>query len=143
MLGCGNVLARERVKIILVPGVLPTLQIVEQIERLVAFGVYRPGDALPGAGTLATELGISRVTVQKAFDMLCERRITEPVVGIGTFIARGADTRADLIGRMLSSTITLAQNLYLSKSEVANAFEYQLRLHFPERKHGKKLTRSE
>lgn len=129
-------------KIILVLGVPPTPQIVEQIERLVAFGAIRPGDSLPGAGTLALELGISRVTVQKAFDVLSERNVTEAFVGIGTFIARGADTRADLIGRMLSSTITLAQNLYLSKIEVANAFEYQLRLHFPERKIAKKLTRS-
>ena len=134
------VLARERVKLILVAGIPPSPQIVEQVERLVAFGVYRPGDPLPGAGTLALELGISRVTVQKAFGALCERGIAEAVVGTGTFIARGADTRADLIGRMLSSTIALAQNLYLTKIEVEKAFEHQLRRHFPERKITKKAA---
>ena len=142
MLGLGNVLARERVKIVLVPGFPATQQIVEQIERLVALGVYRPGDALPGAGRLAKDLGISRVTVQKAFDVLREQRTTEALVGIGTFIARGADTRADLIGRMLSSTITLAQNLYLTKIEVEKTFEHQLQRHFPERKNRKKAARS-
>ena len=112
----------------------PSQQIVVQIEHLVALGVVRPGDLLPGAGTLANHLEISRVTVQRAYDELIARGLAEAKIGIGTFIAQNADARQMFIGRSFGPTITLAQNLHLTLDEVRKSFEQQLERHFRERK---------
>lgn len=133
MLVCVGNVAHRRVRIVLTPDETPVLQIVEQIERLVALGVHQPGDELPGAGTLADELGISRVTVQKAYGLLIERKVAESRVGSGTFIAEYADTRPDFMRRLFSMAITLGQNLYLSETEISQAFESEIRRHFPQR----------
>jgi len=130
--------ARPRVKLVLTSDEPPVTQIVEQIERLVALGIHQPGDELPGSATLATELGISRVTVQKAYGLLIERNIAEARVGYGTFIAHDADTRPTLIRRLFSSAITAGRNLYLPKAEIIKAFELELARHFGQRSSGKK-----
>lgn len=121
---------RERVRLILTPDEPPASQIVEQIERLVALGVYRPGDELPSASSLGTDLGISRITVQKAYGLLVERKVAETRVGAGTYIATDADTRNSVMRRMLSTAITLGQNLFLEKTEIVKAFEHEINRHF-------------
>lgn len=126
---------RGRLKIVLTADAAPpSQQIVEQIEHLVALGVVRPGEPLPGAGTLASNLEISRVTVQRAYDELIARGLAEAKIGIGTFIAQNADARQSFIGRSFGPTITLAQNLHLTLDEVRKSFEQQLERHFRERK---------
>jgi DNA-binding transcriptional regulator YhcF (GntR family) len=47
------------VEFVLDPDEPVTHQIVEHIMRMVAIGVYRPGDDLPSAAALAEQLGIS------------------------------------------------------------------------------------
>jgi len=137
MLPYGECVAKSRVKLVLTPDDSPVSQIVDQIERAVAYGLCQRGDELPGAATLASELGISRVTVQKAYGLLIERSIAEGRVGEGTFIAHEADTRTTVIRRELSSAITFGRNLYLSKAEIVNAFESEIARHF-QRSDGKK-----
>ncbi|GAC1501967.1 MAG: hypothetical protein NVS1B2_27250 [Vulcanimicrobiaceae bacterium] len=128
-------MGRDRVKLVLTADpIAPSQQLIDQVERLVALGVCRPGDALPGASTLADDLGISRVTVQRAYDTLVRRGVAEARVGVGTFIASTADTRADYIRRYFSSTITLAEHLHLNRTEVSNAFEHELSRHFLQRR---------
>ena len=128
-------MGRGRLKIVLTADAAPpSQQIVEQIEHLVALGVVRPGEPLPGAGTLASNLEISRVTVQRAYDELIARGLAEAKIGIGTFIAQNADARQSFIGRSFGPTITLAQNLHLTLDEVRKSFEQQLSRHFNERK---------
>ncbi len=128
----GRVVAKtpDHVRLILTPDEPPAAQIVEQIERLVALGVYRPGDELPSANSLGSDLGISRITVQKAYGLLIERKVAETRVGAGTYIAINADTRTDVVRRMLSAVITLGQNLFLEKTEIVKAFEHEITRHF-------------
>ncbi|GAC1313791.1 MAG: hypothetical protein NVSMB21_25050 [Vulcanimicrobiaceae bacterium] len=111
----------------------PSQQIIDQVEQLVALGVVRPGDPLPGAGTLGKDLEISRVTVQRAYDELIARGLAVAQVGSGTYIAAGADARVAYVARMFAPTITLAQNLHLSIDEVRQSFEQQLTRHFRQR----------
>lgn len=119
----------------------PVEQIIEQVEQLVARGVCQPGDKLPGAGTLAHELHISRVTVQKAYGMLIERKIVEGRIGEGTFIVPKHDTPSLSLQRHIAPIIVLGINLSLSQTEIREAFEFEISRHFSEQSgepHGKR-----
>jgi len=118
----------------------PVTQLVEQIERAVALGTYQEGDELPGATALATALGISRITVQKVYGILIERRIAEGRRGAGTFICDNANARAQFISRQLSAAILLGRNLYMTKAEIVDAFEREITRHFAKRP-GDKTTK--
>ena len=45
-------------------------QIVEQIERYIAFGVMKPKEQIPSIRELASNLGINPNTVKKAYEEL-------------------------------------------------------------------------
>lgn len=66
------------------------LQLQEQVERRVASGVLRPGDALPSVRALATELRVNPNTIVRAYRELELRGLVESRHGEGTFIAAGA-----------------------------------------------------
>ena len=62
-------------------------QIVDEVQRSVALGILRPGEALPAVRLLAAQLKINANTVQHAYREL-EREGTVYVKrGIGTFVA--------------------------------------------------------
>lgn len=61
-------------------------QIADEIEREIAVGVLRPGDALPALRILAAELRINPNTVQQAYRWLSNRGIVEVRRGQGTFV---------------------------------------------------------
>ncbi len=61
-------------------------QIVEQIRRLVANGVLRPGDQLPTVRQLATELRVNFNTIARAYRLLDEAGLISTQQGRGTYI---------------------------------------------------------
>jgi GntR family transcriptional regulator len=63
-----------------------TLQIVRQIEALVADGTFKPGDQLPTVRELAIDLRINFSTVARAYRMLDEKRLISTQRGRGTYI---------------------------------------------------------
>ena len=75
-------------------------QIADEIEREIAIGVLRPGEALPALRVLATELKVNPNTVQHAYRWLNLHGMVEVRRGQGTFVAQnsgGADERAALL----------------------------------------------
>lgn len=62
------------------------LQIVEQIEKLVANGELVPGDQLPTVRRLAAELRVNFNTVARAYRMLDEARLISTQQGRGTYL---------------------------------------------------------
>jgi GntR family transcriptional regulator len=62
-------------------------QVVDEVQRSVALGVFKPEDPLPAVRALASQLKVNANTVQHAYHTL-EREGTVYVKrGIGTFVA--------------------------------------------------------
>ena len=65
-------------------------QAVEEITNMIVTQRrFRPGDKLPNELDLATELGISRITLREAIRVLCTRGLLEVRRGRGTFVISG------------------------------------------------------
>ena len=62
------------------------IQIVSQIKKLVLDGKLKPGDSIPAMRTLAKDLSVSVITVQKAYEILRDEGFLNTVVGKGTFV---------------------------------------------------------
>ena len=65
-------------------------QIADEIEREIATGVLRIGEALPALRTLAAELKVNPNTVQQAYRWLNLRGLVEVRRGQGTFVTGAA-----------------------------------------------------
>ena len=61
-------------------------QLINNVIRLTAAGVLKPGDRLPPVRTLASEAGVNPNTVAKAYRDLEARGFICSVVGKGSFI---------------------------------------------------------
>jgi GntR family transcriptional regulator len=68
------------------------LQIVRQIEALVAEGTLKPGDQLPTVRELAIDLRINFSTVARAYRILDEQRLISTQRGRGTYIEEPASS---------------------------------------------------
>ncbi len=94
-------------------------QIIKQIKVMITSGRLKSGDPLPSVRGLARELGISALTVKKAYDALEQEGLTVTVHGKGSFVTgdglnllgeqamREVETvmeRAVAMGRALSMT---------------------------------------
>lgn len=65
-------------------------QIADEIEREIATGVLRVGEALPALRTLAAEMKVNPNTVQQAYRLLGLRGLVEVKRGQGTFVTAAA-----------------------------------------------------
>jgi GntR family transcriptional regulator len=64
-------------------------QIVDEIQRSIAVGILKPGEALPAVRHLAQDLKVNANTVQHAYRVLEEGGTVFVKRGIGTFVAEG------------------------------------------------------
>ena len=64
------------------------IQIVSQIKKLVLEGKLKHGDSIPAMRTLAKDLSVSVITVQKAYEILRDEGFLNTVVGKGTFVEK-------------------------------------------------------
>jgi len=62
------------------------LQIVEQVERMVATGLFQPEDQLPTVRQLAAELRVNFNTVARAYRLLDEAGVISTQRGRGTYV---------------------------------------------------------
>ena len=62
-------------------------QIVDEIQRSVAVGILKPGEALPAVRQLARELKVNPNTVQHAYRTLEQEGVVIVRRGMGTFVA--------------------------------------------------------
>ena len=70
-------------------------QIVEQVERYIAFGVLKPKEQMQSIRELAASLGINPNTVKKAYDELEKRGAIITISTKGTFVADRIDVVID------------------------------------------------
>ena len=59
-------------------------QVAEQIQQLIARGVLKPGDRLPGERDLAVKFGVGRGSIRDAIRALEMMGVVEPRHGHGT-----------------------------------------------------------
>ena len=69
-------------------------QIADELEREIATGILRPGEALPALRVLATDLRINPNTVQQAYKLLSLRGLVEVRRGQGTFVRTTREPKA-------------------------------------------------
>ncbi|MEU8320284.1 GntR family transcriptional regulator [Nonomuraea sp. NPDC048881] len=65
-------------------------QLAKDVEADIASGLLAPGAKLPAELELASQYGVSRVTVRRAVKDLAERGLLVVVHGRGTFVSRGS-----------------------------------------------------
>jgi DNA-binding LacI/PurR family transcriptional regulator len=63
------------------------MQLLDELRHKVVTGVLKPHERLPGEWELASELNISRATVQKAWHAAEEENLLYRIPGKGTFVA--------------------------------------------------------
>ena len=62
-------------------------QIINEIERYVALGIYKPLQQLPSVRELASNLGINPNTVKKAYSELERKGVITTMSTKGTFVS--------------------------------------------------------
>ena len=61
-------------------------KIADRIESGIRRGDFKPGEKIPSIRNVAAEYGCSKLTVQKAFDLLKNRAVIENIVGSGSYV---------------------------------------------------------
>ncbi|MFZ0129911.1 MAG: GntR family transcriptional regulator [Candidatus Dormiibacterota bacterium] len=85
-------------------GVATYLQLVQQVHQAMRLGLLEPGDQLPTAQQVVSQLAINPNTVLKAYRDLERERLVRPRPGQGTFvIASLSRTNPATQARLLAS----------------------------------------
>lgn len=66
-------------------------QIINEIERYVALGIYKPLQQLPSVRELASNLGINPNTVKKAYSELERKGVITTISTKGSFISENVE----------------------------------------------------
>jgi GntR family transcriptional regulator len=72
-------------------GVVPYLQLVQQVRRAMLLGLLREGDQLPTVKSVVASIAINPNTVSKAYRELEHEGLVASRPGVGTFVAKTLD----------------------------------------------------
>lgn len=109
------------------------IQIVSQIKKLVLDGKLKHGDSIPAMRSLAKDLNVSVITVQKAYEILRDEGFLNTVVGKGTFVEMPEmhdlkiNQRANLITK-IDETIKFAYINGFNSDEFLDLVNLQVKL---------------
>ena len=71
--------------------------ISDQLKAQIESKIFKPGDLLPTENALASEYGVSRLTVRQALKELAQKQVVKSIQGKGTFVAKNKPmTRVEL-----------------------------------------------
>jgi GntR family transcriptional regulator len=62
-------------------------QLIEQVRRLIAAAILKPGDILPSVRDVALALAVNPMTVSKAYNMLETEGLLSRARGVGMLVA--------------------------------------------------------
>ncbi len=98
-------------------------QIVDQVKQRVAMGIWAPGMAIPSIRELAVDIGVSVVTVRRAYLELENDGVIVTSQGRKSYVAEGEaklDTRLkqEELTTRLRQAVELARTLGLTKREL-------------------------
>ena len=108
------------------------LQIVDQVQYLIATGGLQPGERLPSIRQLAVDLGVNFNTVAHAYKELGREGVISTQLGLGSFVADQPDQlplaqrRRELLGSLFSKPFIEALRLGYSMREIEEAVIEQL-----------------
>lgn len=80
------------------------LQLSDAVRRLALDGTLAPGDRLPSTRALAAELGVSRATVETAWDQLRAEGWIDGARGSGTWVTTGPESTVRPVTPRLPAT---------------------------------------
>jgi len=66
------------------------VQIIDQVQAMIAGGILKSGDMLPSVRQMATELGVNAMTISKAYSKLEAEDVVERVRGKGMQVRKMA-----------------------------------------------------
>ncbi|MDX1982884.1 MAG: FadR/GntR family transcriptional regulator [Bryobacteraceae bacterium] len=98
----------------MLPGLKPAARlslsgnITEQITALIARGVWKPGDRIPGEHQLCQQFGVGRTSVREALRQLAVMGMVESHAGDGTFVSAGLQDLVETRLMLEASTAALA-----------------------------------
>ena len=102
-------------------------QIVEQFERYIAYGVYRPKEQVPSIRELAASLGINPNTVKKAYEELEKRGAIVTISTKGTFVTDDIkhviDSKIQDKLEVIKENIKELEKLGMTKEEILKVIE--------------------
>lgn len=97
-------------------------QIITEIEKYVALGIFKPKEQIMAIRELATMLGINPNTVKKAYSELEKRGVITTISTKGTFIADNIDmiVKQNIDGKIeeIKMIIDDLQKLGITKEEI-------------------------
>ena len=103
-------------------------QIVRQVQRGVAEGELKPGDALPTVRQLADDLQINRNTVARAYKLLEDRGVLVTAGRRGTFVRNEAAhevhrAKSGQAERAMRQTVSMLLGEGMTRAQVAALFK--------------------
>ncbi len=69
------------------------VQLMDEVEKSISQGLYKPGDKIMTEAEMAKEYGVSLITVRKAVSQLMEKGLVIKKQGKGTFVTKPKFTR--------------------------------------------------
>ena len=106
---------------------LKHIRVYDRLYRLIQEGAYPPGSQLPSEPDLATEMGVSRMTLRRALSLLVDDGLVRNVRGKGNFI-RPQENLSDSGKHGLE---TLSHPVYACCAERPDSVELEFRLEPP------------
>jgi GntR family transcriptional regulator len=98
------------------------LQIIEQIRQRIAVGDWPAGELLPSIRQLATDLGVSVITVKRAYFELEREGVIVTQHGKGSVVANGAGVGARIheqdLAKHLEQVVRIGALLGLTPKEI-------------------------
>jgi GntR family transcriptional regulator len=98
------------------------LQIIEQIRQRIAVGDWPAGEQLPSIRQLATDVGVSVITVKRAYFELEREGVIVTQHGKGSVVANGADVGARIheqdFAKHLEQVVRIGALLGLTPKEI-------------------------
>ena len=97
-------------------------QIINEVERYIALGIYKPLQQLPSVRELASDLGINPNTVKKAYSELERKGVITTMSTKGTFVSEKVEEVVNMrITQGIASIkeiISSLEKLGLTKEEI-------------------------
>lgn len=104
-------------------GVPIYLQIIGQINAMIAGGNLNAGDMLPSVRQMATELGVNAMTISKAYSRLEAENVVERVRGKGMMVCKATPAgstreRMEELKPLMEQAIVQGRRLGLSDEQI-------------------------
>jgi GntR family transcriptional regulator len=100
-------------------------QLIEQVRRLIAAAVLKPGDVLPSVRDVAVTLAVNPMTVSKAYNMMETEGLLSRARGVGMLVAQNKLPQGPehLLRPSLERAAAEARQLELDNKTVLALFE--------------------